>query len=305
MTKKELFWAINDLDEEFIDEALKYKNKGKRYYIILTMAACFFLVFICRYEMAYVYHGEGTASEIQLVVMPNNRVCFYELSELRRYEQKNLSKRLGELIFDREQILNYDKNKNTVSMYVPEKVYKEKGKDNYAKIILKVDGKYWEAEFLSFLIETVPSESESALTNIMGHEYDYSAYTFGTVLEEIYGVSDKSDITQILLKPSEKNICTIDDPAVIHEIYSITKDMKVVGDDELAPELTTEKIKRRKRKSDEKLSSIFYFQLKDGQKIILYYLQSYGAFVSNDEDYYVPLSDEDMRKIERIIKKYM
>ena len=64
----------------------------------------------------------------------------------------------------------------------------------------------------------------------------------------------------------------------------------------------TEKIKRRKRKSDEKLSSIFYFQLKDGQKIILYYLQSYGAFVSNDEDYYVPLSDEDMRKIERIIK---
>ena len=52
MTKKELFWAINDLDEEFIDEALKYKNKGKRYYIILTMAACFFLVFICRYEMA-------------------------------------------------------------------------------------------------------------------------------------------------------------------------------------------------------------------------------------------------------------
>ena len=79
----------------------------------------------------------------------------------------------------------------------------------------------------------------------MGHEYDYSAYTFGTVLEEIYGVSDTSDITQILLKPSEKNICTIDDPAVIHEIYSITKDMKVVGDDELAPELTTEKIKRK------------------------------------------------------------
>ena len=53
---------------------------------------------------------------------------------------------------------------------------------------------------------------------------------------------------------------------------------------------------------DSQLSTIFYFQLKDGQKIILYYLQSYGAFVSNDEDYYVPLSDEDMRKIERIIK---
>ena len=70
-------------------------------------------------------------------------ISSYELSELRRYEQKNLSKRLGELIFDREQILNYDKNKSTVSMYVPEKVYKEKGKDNYAKIILKVDGKYF------------------------------------------------------------------------------------------------------------------------------------------------------------------
>ena len=43
MTKKELFWAINDLDEEFIDEALKYKNKGKRYYINSDNGSLLFL----------------------------------------------------------------------------------------------------------------------------------------------------------------------------------------------------------------------------------------------------------------------
>ncbi len=206
MTKQELFCAIGDVREEWINDAdavsirraTRARRAGRLARRVGAVAACLVLLLTAGYRFACWYFPLGAYEQVMRItpVVFNNRLMMYAFERLGDGQEMMLRHQRGEYLGHNGA---YD-------------VWQLKGRDDYAELIFS-DGENWELgrfNQYSALAQgwTYDEEADadwwyaSLMTPEEWRKIDTSAYTLVDVLQQIYGVDSADDIVSVRFEKS-------------------------------------------------------------------------------------------------------
>lgn len=198
MTGNDLIYAMGKISPELIadaaPDALPRKSGVKLWMRVVSVAACFILVFGAAVWLFVPYYGarEDSAKYITFKIGEGYHAAYIQIDEMSRFDSFTLESRIGDIYLEEE----------------GRSLYKIKGQDDIAELIaVSSDG-----ELSFFRFSDIVKEPDAA------------PFNFGFMLEKIYCVTAAEDIRSIVFEKDSNSK---------NEIYAKVKvDRLAVTDDE-------------------------------------------------------------------------
>ncbi len=206
MTKQELFCAIGDVREAWIEDAdeenlrrtTRAGRAGKLARRLGTIAACLAILLIAGYRFVDWYFPRGAHEHVLRLtpIVLHDRFMQYELVRLGEGQQAMLPHRLGEFVGEQQ----------------GREIWKIRGRDDMAELILR-DGETWQLvrfndynSFFTGWVYDAEAEADWFYTDLLTPEewaqIDTTAYTLGEVLRNVYAADSAEDIAWVRFEKS-------------------------------------------------------------------------------------------------------